>query len=299
MKIFISHASVDTELVKAFVQLLKLGIGVPTQDIFFSSAQGNIPNGEFFVQKILTELGNSNLCISIISKQYLKSQFCLEELGAAQVRNIGRIADFFTLIVPPADFPDLSAVLLGTQSGRILESGTLDDLHDHIKNKIGQHASTATWNEERNKFLEKAGRLVSVGKAKDLLAKLVLTDLFFDRQETANITYKLKLRVLFRNETGLEVVVKKPRWHSAPTEVQVRPDWNSAVEAGAGAKNEEWHGDLAEMKIKPNQTFRVWIGLDWAHSDIELRQLHETLRVGTLVLPVLINNHEVELERKI
>ena len=108
MKIFVSHAAVNAQLAKELVSLLRLGVGVSHNDIFFSSSHGNIPNGEFFVQKILTELGNSSLCISILSRPYLKSKFCLEEVGAAQVRRIGGIAGLFTLLVPPASFSELT-----------------------------------------------------------------------------------------------------------------------------------------------------------------------------------------------
>jgi hypothetical protein len=48
-KLFISHATDDRSLVKAFVGLLESGIGVPARDIFCSSlkGQGIKPGAEF------------------------------------------------------------------------------------------------------------------------------------------------------------------------------------------------------------------------------------------------------------
>ena len=143
--------------------------------------------------------------------------------------------------------------------------------------------------------------MVSASRAQDLRDQLTTLDLFFERDLTGKFTYQLKLRVVFRNETGCDIVVKKPRWSAKPDEVQVRPDWNSSVqvETAAGWQHNQWKGDDSQMEVKQNGAFRVWVGLNWAFSDIELRQRHENFKVGTLVLPVNINGHDVELEKKI
>src|SRR5437868_3142324 len=110
MKIFISHADADRELASEFVELLQVGAGVPHHDIFYSSRDGDIPNGEFFVQRILRELNTSNRIIALLSRQYLKSRFCLAEAGAALARKTAGSASFYSLTVPPLRFRDLDGV---------------------------------------------------------------------------------------------------------------------------------------------------------------------------------------------
>ncbi len=120
MKIFVSHSSADIELVQCVVDLLELGVGVPHGDIFCSSISGSIPNGAFFVQHILKELATANLVVSVLSTSYFKRAFCLEEAGAGLVRQIAGNATYYSLLVPPASFPDLQAALYGLQSGSVL-----------------------------------------------------------------------------------------------------------------------------------------------------------------------------------
>src|SRR5438477_10985648 len=121
MRIFISHAVDDSDLAAELVKLLRLGMGVPHGDIFFSSDGTSIPNGVFFVQHILESLRTADLVIAILSGSYFKSQFCNAEVGEAQVRRIEDSAGLYTSLVPPAPFSNLGGELLGTQSGRMLD----------------------------------------------------------------------------------------------------------------------------------------------------------------------------------
>jgi len=113
LKIFISHAAADLELVEKFLDLLQLGVGVSRTNIFCSSTKGAIPNGEFFVNHILSELASADVVFSILSESYFASAFCLAEVGAAQILSSSKRAAFRSLLVPPADFADLKGILYG------------------------------------------------------------------------------------------------------------------------------------------------------------------------------------------
>ena len=54
MKVFVSHADADKQIALPFVDLLENGMGI--SDAFCSSSRGAIPNGQFFVQHILSKL---------------------------------------------------------------------------------------------------------------------------------------------------------------------------------------------------------------------------------------------------
>lgn len=82
-KVFISHSTANNEIVKLFVDFLKNGMGVAQGDIFCTSYPNTLPTGKSFIEKIREELGNCEAVIFLITDQYLKSQFCLAELGAA------------------------------------------------------------------------------------------------------------------------------------------------------------------------------------------------------------------------
>ena len=84
-KIFVSHSSKDIPLVKLFVeQILKLGIGIPSERIFCTSMEGHgVKSGEYIPDRLRDEIRKSCLAILFVSKNYKTSEICLNEMGAA------------------------------------------------------------------------------------------------------------------------------------------------------------------------------------------------------------------------
>lgn len=81
MRIFISHASENKEIVLKFAELLEdINSDI---EVFCSSESGSIKIGKNFVETIFNELSNSDLFVPIISKEYYQSKFCMIELGVA------------------------------------------------------------------------------------------------------------------------------------------------------------------------------------------------------------------------
>ena len=81
MRIFISHASKNSEAVLRFAEFLE--IISSDIEVFCSSEKGSIKIGQNFVETIFNELNNSDLFIPIISTEYYESKFCMIELGVA------------------------------------------------------------------------------------------------------------------------------------------------------------------------------------------------------------------------
>jgi TIR domain len=106
MRIFISHASQDREIVEKLADLLVLGASVSKADIFCTSIAGlGVPNGDQFVNVILDQLNLADLIIAVLSESYFESPFCIAEVGAAQVRKkIKKDVVFHALLIPPADY---------------------------------------------------------------------------------------------------------------------------------------------------------------------------------------------------
>jgi hypothetical protein len=170
MRIFVSHAADDRETASKLVELLEGGMGVPDDHIFFSSQAGTIKAGEFFVQTILAKLAEAELVVCLISRAYLRSQFCLAEAGAAMIKRFGvrckmafnpsattvaagfipfgaylmgkgmsemtcepERSKVFTLTIPPTTFSEIGGIFHGVQAGSIQSRETLTELRQIVR----------------------------------------------------------------------------------------------------------------------------------------------------------------------
>ena len=81
MKVFISHAAMNKEIVLKFAGFLE---SVSNEiEVFCSSETGSIRVGSDFVETIYEELNSCDLFIPIISSEYYASRYCMIELGVA------------------------------------------------------------------------------------------------------------------------------------------------------------------------------------------------------------------------
>lgn len=82
-KIFISHSSKNRELIKTLVEFLQMGMGISRGEIFCTSFPEELPTGEQFIEAIRQEMKNCEVVFLVITEDFLRSQFCLTEMGAA------------------------------------------------------------------------------------------------------------------------------------------------------------------------------------------------------------------------
>ena len=81
MRIFISHATKNKEIVLKFAELLE---AINSEiEVFCSSESGSIKVGKDFIETIFEELNASDLFVPILSREYYESRFCMVELGVA------------------------------------------------------------------------------------------------------------------------------------------------------------------------------------------------------------------------
>jgi len=159
-KIFVSHAAKDEELVEEFVDLLQVGIGVHPGDIFCSSLPGmKIPTGAAFVEYIKSQVTDPAVVLLLISTEFLKSQFCNNEVGATWALAL----PIHPLLVPPTDYSDVRGVLAGTQVGKLNDREALNDLRDDMTERLGlKPFRTSHWERRRDKFLSRLDGLLSI-----------------------------------------------------------------------------------------------------------------------------------------
>lgn len=84
-KIFISHRAIDKEFADILADFL-FAIGVPRDKVFCSSLPGNDVN-ENIPKEVKETLQNSCLNIAILSSDYYKSAYCLNEAGVFWIQN--------------------------------------------------------------------------------------------------------------------------------------------------------------------------------------------------------------------
>lgn len=287
MKVFVSHADGDKLIALPFVQLLRNGIRI--SDIFCSSTKGAIPNGHFFVQHILSELQRSNCTVSLLSPNYLKSQFCIAELGSARVSQFEGNSSFNSFIVPPTKYGDLSGMLFGVQSE------FLDDLSalDGLCSKLGGVPTDIAWLTARNIFQEAIKLTFDERKAEALLSELIIHDFQLEPAIDTKIEYKSKIRVQMKNNTGFTIDVGNLEWLAKSSDVPLQiPQQRFDVlqlEKSPGWHKNSWENTAPQIKVPPGGVFRLWLGLHQAFSVDELRRRHEGQLLGTLTLRIGIN----------
>lgn len=80
--IFISHSSKNINIVEPLVDFLK-ALGIKSDQIFCSSIEGNgVKNGLRIPDECKKQIQAANLVVYLITNDFLKSDFCIQELGA-------------------------------------------------------------------------------------------------------------------------------------------------------------------------------------------------------------------------
>lgn len=82
-KVFISHSSKDEALISIFMEFLQMGMGIEKKDIFCTARSEELHTGEDFILRIREQMRDCEVAFFVITNNFLKSQFCLTEMGAA------------------------------------------------------------------------------------------------------------------------------------------------------------------------------------------------------------------------
>jgi hypothetical protein len=152
-RIFISHAVVDGLLIKSFLDLLQTGLQVRYADIYCTS-KGDIDVGSQYIDDIKNHLRNCEVVIMLMSVNYLKSSFCLAELGGAWALN----KPLVPFLIPPKQFKDVeqpSTPLKATQILKIQDKQNITQLFQKLINlKIIEQYDLNRFNEKADEFIK-------------------------------------------------------------------------------------------------------------------------------------------------
>lgn len=85
--LFISHSTKNKELVMHLLELLQTGMRIGNDRIYCTSLSNTLPTGQDFIEQIKTHIQTSTMVIALITPEYLRSHFCMMELGAAWIQS--------------------------------------------------------------------------------------------------------------------------------------------------------------------------------------------------------------------
>jgi len=151
-KIFISHSSLDCKLVEIIASFIAELFGISRDEIFCTSIDGaDIKNGERIVRQIKEEIQSPAIFLAVITTGYIKSQFCLCEIGAAWAMAHQNIF----VRTPDVDIKRLVAIISGSQINDISCNETLGKIADKIKNVLHKDYTGDSFQSISRKFSEK------------------------------------------------------------------------------------------------------------------------------------------------
>ena len=157
-KIFISHASADSDIVEEVIEILE-SIGLDSNQIFCTSFEGyGIDLGDNFLDTIKEELSSDCLVIFLLSKKFYESPVCLCEMGATWVL----AKEHIPVLIPPLDFSDIKGVIPLTQGFKINEPLKLNIFKDKIEKTFSIQSSLtmSTWERKRDRIISRIEKIL-------------------------------------------------------------------------------------------------------------------------------------------
>lgn len=131
-KLFISHAAADVDKVTPIVDCITACFEISNEEIMYtSSLTKGIRNGKDFNKELREAIQESDLVIVFLSANYIKSQYCLIELGATWGNNKKH---FIIKENRDISFHELSIFSTTTQDN--LSDETIAKLHQLLANEL-------------------------------------------------------------------------------------------------------------------------------------------------------------------
>jgi hypothetical protein len=150
--IFISHSSKDKEVMEKFTDyILQLGIGLSHEDIFCTSIEEmGIRNGEDIRQHIKDNVQGADFSFLMLSKNYKKSEICLNEMGAVWAVD-NRV---WYYLLPNVDFKEIGWLCETNKAEKLYDSVVLDALEEELTDFYGLPHKGGIWSRQRQNFVE-------------------------------------------------------------------------------------------------------------------------------------------------
>jgi len=150
-KVFISHSGYDIDLHDKFKHLLVNGFGINRDSVFSTSSARSLMTGEKFEPDIKTNLQQSKAVFLLISSSYMRSFFCLSELGGAWALN----KKIIPIIIEPVTLDLFNKTpIQGTQFRKLTDQGLTEIYDEFCEGQYIKKQNTTDFNKFKNNFLD-------------------------------------------------------------------------------------------------------------------------------------------------
>ena len=151
-KFFISHSSEDKSIVNDFIkEILKIGCGFMDSDIFCTLDPTVIRTGDDFRLKIVENLRECDFILLFISDNYIKSEICQNEMGAAWALGNKRVLPF---VLPKTTFKEMGFLNEVKQGASIADKRKLDEFYSEVCESYALSADWPSFNKAKEDFIE-------------------------------------------------------------------------------------------------------------------------------------------------
>lgn len=151
-KFFISHSSEDRTIVNGFIkEILKIGCGFKDGDIFCTLDPTVIRTGDDFREKIVENMKSCDFILLFISGNYLQSEVCQNEMGAAWAIENKRVLPF---VLPNTKFKDMGFLNEVKQGASIADKRKLDEFYNEVCGYYGISSDWPSFNKAKEDFVE-------------------------------------------------------------------------------------------------------------------------------------------------
>ena len=151
-KLFISHSSNDKVIVNVFIkEILKIGCGFKDSDIFCTLDPTVIRTGDDFREKIVENMKECDFILLFISENYIKSEICQNEMGAAWALENKRVLPF---VLPNTTFDQIGFLNVVKQGASITEKRKLDEFYKELCDYYTMSSDWPGFNNAKEDFIE-------------------------------------------------------------------------------------------------------------------------------------------------
>lgn len=150
-KFFISHSSEDKIIVNGFIkEILKLGCGFKDADIFCTLDTTAIRTGDDFREKIVENMKSCDFILLFISENYMKSEICHNEMGAAWALDDKRALPF---VLPDTTFSQMGFLNVVKQGASITDKRKLDEFYNEVCEYYAISSDWLSFNKAKEDFI--------------------------------------------------------------------------------------------------------------------------------------------------
>lgn len=162
--IFVSHASMDSTIGEAFVDLL-LEFGVEKKNIFFSSKYHlGVELGKDFVSTVKGKLKESTVTIFLITDNFYESAYCLNEMGACWILE----KEFIPVLLNNTKFEDMRGFIDQRHIVASVDSDDLAKIYNYLVKRNLANKQCENVKEKCNTFIESIYNIESNDRKKEL-----------------------------------------------------------------------------------------------------------------------------------